>query len=151
MINILYSAIFFHIYVSFGRLHTIIKFNVSKIYCKSIIRKKTVPHQYEDTNYCLDDWRSFFEREAGVLPLFLLNSCDFADLFFLSSCLSPVLCSSPVPHPPLEVGLKEWNYYKHLWYLHFHDISEQKQFNSILSMSTSDKCTRPFVEVNFQL
>merc|ERR1719278_428031 len=47
-----------------------------------------------------------FLKERQVF--FLWSCCILVTLllFFLSSCLSPVLCSSPVPHPPLEVGLR---------------------------------------------
>ena len=142
-----------------------------------------MPHQYEGTNHgSVIDVTFFFDR--AVLRLLFSKSFDFSDLlsqtlvndfsdlqilttsliFYFFICLSSILCSSPVSHPPLEVGLKVKmiveivdnsqvkvkvvveiiadnsqittkvyiveSYYKH--FKHFHDISQQKQFNSVL-------------------
>ena len=154
MINILNSAIFFHIYVSFCR-HTMMKLIVSKIYCKSIIRKTIVPHQYEDTDYCLDDWCSFYDREqvsfvCSCWILVISWSLDFyltAFKAYLPYC-APALCLTPHLKLAWKSGIII-NIYNIYISMTFPNKSNPILFSQCPLVIL--KCTRPFEEVTFQL
>ena len=103
--------------------------------------------------------RLLFSKSFDLSDLQILTTSLI--FYFFIICLSSILCASPVSHPPLEVGLKVKMiveivdnsqvkvkvvveiiadnsqittkvYIVESYYKHFHDISQQRQFNSIL-------------------